>query len=87
MLTWASTRRRLCWQALCFGILRSAALVNVVSLLGVCAFLAWNGLPALSWEFLTEPPRKMMTAGGIWPCILGTTLLSVGALVISFPLG
>lgn len=87
MNTWASTRRRLGWQTLWFAVLRSAALINVATLLGVCVFLAWNGWPAISWEFLTQPPRKMMTEGGIWPCIMGTTLLSVGALAISFPLG
>ncbi|MEG2172732.1 MAG: phosphate ABC transporter permease PstA [Desulfovibrionaceae bacterium] len=87
MNTWASTRRRLHWQAACFALLRCAAFINVVGLLGVCFFLIWNGLPALSWEFLSEPPRKMMTAGGIWPCILGTILLCLGALALSFPLG
>lgn len=87
MMTWTSTARRVRWQNVCFGILRGAAFINVLTLLGVCAFLAWHGLPAISWEFLTESPRKMMTAGGIWPCIMGTALLSLGALAISFPLG
>jgi phosphate transport system permease protein len=50
-------------------------------------FLALRGLPAISWEFLTEPPRRMMTAGGIWPCIIGTFYLSVGAILVAFPLG
>ena len=70
-----------------FGVLRLAAAVNVLALVGVCAFLAWHGLPALSWEFVTDVPRRMMTEGGIWPCIVGTVLLSLGALCISFPLG
>lgn len=87
MHTWASTSRRLGWQSLFFGVLRAAALINVITLVGVCLFLAWNGLPAITWDFLTEPPRKMMTEGGIWPCIVGTALLSLGALAISFPLG
>ena len=42
---------------------------------------------AWSWEFLTEPPRRMMTAGGVWPCIVGTFLLAFGAMLIAFPLG
>ena len=57
------------------------------ALFSVCVFLVWNGLPAISWEFLSQPPAKAMTAGGIWPCIVGTTLLALGALFISFPLG
>ena len=34
-----------------------------------------NGLPQLSWSFLTEAPRDGMTAGGIFPAIFGTVLL------------
>ena len=54
-----------------FGLLRVAAGINILALVGVCVFLLWNGSPAISWEFLTEPPRRMMT----------------GAMLIAFPLG
>ncbi len=82
-----SSASRMGRERFMFGILRMAAVVNVSALVVVCVFLAVQGLPALSWEFLTEAPRKMMTEGGIWPCILGTFLLSLGSLLISFPLG
>ncbi len=82
-----SSSARMKRQSLMFGVLRLAAFINVSALIIVCAFLAIQGLPAISWEFLTEAPRKMMTEGGIWPCILGTFLLAVGALLIAFPLG
>jgi phosphate transport system permease protein len=74
-------------QALMFSFLRVAAAINILALFGICGFLLWNGLPAITWEFLTAPPRAAMTAGGIWPCIVGTTLLALGALSVSFPLG
>ena len=54
-----------------FGLLRVAAGINILALVGVCVFLLWNGSPAISWEFLTEPPRRMMTAGGVWPASWG----------------
>ncbi len=82
-----SSATRMGRERLMFGILRMAAVINVSALVVVCVFLAVQGLPALSWEFLIESPRKMMTEGGIWPCILGTFLLSLGSLCISFPLG
>ncbi len=82
-----SSDSRLARERVMFGVLRMAAFINVSALVVVCAFLAVQGLPAISWEFLTEAPRKMMTEGGIWPCILGTFLLSLGSLCISFPLG
>ncbi|MDR2744712.1 MAG: phosphate ABC transporter permease PstA [Desulfovibrio sp.] len=74
-------------QRVMFLVLRSAAAVNIAALASVCVFLVWNGLPAISWEFLTEPPRRSMTEGGILPCIAGTFFLSLGALGLSFPLG
>ncbi len=83
----ACSSSRLRRQSLMFGVLRGAAIINVSALVVVCVFLAVQGIPALSWEFLTESPRKMMTEGGIWPCILGTFLLAVGSLLIAFPLG
>lgn len=70
-----------------FWLLRLVAACNVLVLVAVCAFLLHNGLPALSWEFLSQPPRKMMTEGGILPCILGTAILSLGALLLAFPMG
>jgi phosphate transport system permease protein len=70
-----------------FMVLRLASVVNMLALGGVFCFLAWNGGSAISWEFLTEPPRKMMTEGGIWPCIVGTAVLAIGGMLLSFPLG
>lgn len=70
-----------------YGILRLCACINITALVVICVFLTLHGLSALSWEFLTEPPRSMMTAGGVWPCIVGTFYLSTGALAVAFPLG
>lgn len=56
----------------------------VVSLLGA---IAWRGWDVLSWDFLTLPPRKGMTAGGIFPAIAGTALVSLLTLVFALPLG
>ena len=74
-------------QCLMFGLLRLAAGINIAALVGVCLFLVWNGSGAISWGFLTEAPRKMMTEGGVWPCIVGTFLLAFGSMLLAFPLG
>ena len=83
----SSTASRMRRQWAMYGLLCLCAGINIAALVLVCGFLAIHGAPALSWEFLTEPPRRMMTAGGIWPCIVGTLYLSVGALLVAFPLG
>ena len=46
-----------------------------------------NGLQAISWEFLTQPPSNGMTEGGIMPAILGTILLTLGTAIAAIPLG
>ncbi len=78
---------RLRVQNVMFGLLHASAAINVLALSGVCLYLAVNGFSALSWEFLTDYPRKMMTEGGIMPCIIGTFLLAFGSMIIVFPIG
>lgn len=80
-------KRRRGAQAAMWSVFRFASLINAGALGLICIFLFVNGLPAISWEFLSQPPRDSMTAGGILPCILGTVILSVGSMVVSFPLG
>lgn len=62
----------------------SAALLLVVALLG---YIAANGGTRISWEFLSQTPREGMTAGGIFPAILGTFLLTLLTAASSVPLG
>lgn len=81
------TPRRRWAQFGVFGLFRLAALINGLALVIILVFLLVNGWRAISWEFLTEVPRDSMTKGGIFPCIVGTFLLSFGAMVIAFPWG
>jgi phosphate transport system permease protein len=64
------------------------SIVIVLGMLGlIIGFVIFKGAKVISWEFLTEMPRKAMTQGGIWPAILGTFLLALGAIVFAVPLG
>lgn len=46
-----------------------------------------KGLPVLSWDFLVQDPIRGMTAGGIFPTIVGTFWLVVISVLVSCPLG
>ena len=81
------TLRRKAWQGLFFSVFRGAAVVNGLALAIILGFLLVNGLPAITWEFLTEFPRESMTQGGILPCIVGTFLLALSSMVVALPLG
>ncbi|MFO7775769.1 MAG: phosphate ABC transporter permease PstA [Candidatus Hydrogenedentota bacterium] len=69
------------------GLMR-AITYFVVLVIGYIIFdIVWNGLPAISWEFLTERPRRSGAEGGIFPAIVGTFYLVVGTIVVALPLG
>jgi phosphate transport system permease protein len=74
-------------QRIFFLVLRLAALVITLALLGILAFLFYHGLHAISWDFLTLPPTDSMTKGGIMPAIVGTFYLTIGAILFALPLG
>ncbi len=74
-------------QMLAFTFLRLMTGINVAALVVFLLFIAVRGLGAVNWAFLTEMPRDSMTAGGILPTIVGTILLSLGAILVAFPLG
>jgi phosphate transport system permease protein len=60
--------------------------VVVAPIIGVIVLIIVEGAPALSWEFLTAPPRNGMTQGGIMPALLGTVVLTLGAALMTIPL-
>jgi phosphate transport system permease protein len=70
-----------------FNIFRIAAVINGMALVIIVFFLVINGYKAITWTFLTQPPMDSMTKGGILPCIVGTILLSIGAILVALPIG
>ena len=63
------------------------ALLVILPIFLVIVFIFINGLPTLSWTFLTQPPRNGMTEGGVMPAILGTVMLTLGTAVAAIPIG
>lgn len=50
-------------------------------------WLFMKGYPALSWDFVFQDPIDGMTAGGIFPTIVGTFWLVIISVLVSCPLG
>jgi len=80
------TRGRIA-QFLGFSFLSLCAAATVFALGAVILFVAVRGITVINWEFLTQPPRDGMTAGGVAPVIVGTLYLTLGAMLFAFPLG
>jgi len=69
---------------LALGGMTGLLILPVILIMGT---LIYKGAPIISFEFLFASPTNGMTAGGIFPALLGTVLLVVVALLASVPLG
>ncbi len=74
-------------QKIAFTILKLTAFVVVMILFTILGFISIKGVSVISWEFLTSFPKQAMSEGGILPAIVGTLLLTLGSIIIAFPLG
>jgi phosphate transport system permease protein len=70
-----------------FALLGLTALVVVVPILLVVGTIVVRGMGVMSWEFLSAMPRGGMKAGGIFPAIVGTLLLTLGTALVAIPVG
>ncbi len=74
-------------QNMGFSLLFLCIIATLFFLGTLIYFVVFRGIKVLSWEFLTQVPRKAMTSGGIAPAIVGTFYLTLGAILFSLPLG
>ena len=74
-------------QKVAFGIITVAAVSVLIPLVLVIGYILVQGIGAISWEFITAMPRGGMREGGIFPALIGTIWLTLGAGVTSIPLG
>jgi phosphate transport system permease protein len=74
-------------QKVAFGIITVAAVSVLIPLVFVIGYILVQGIGAMSWEFITAMPRGGMREGGIFPALIGTIWLTIGAAVTSIPLG
>ena len=56
----------------------------VILVMGTIVIGGWN---TLTWEFLTAAPAEGMTAGGIFPAIVGTVVLVLMMSIAGVPIG
>jgi len=74
-------------EKIAFSLLTLATIIVTGIVLVILAYIILNGYGAISIEFLTQMPNRMMTAGGIFPAIIGTIALIIGSMLVALPLG
>ncbi|MDI3540091.1 MAG: phosphate transport system permease protein [Methanolobus sp.] len=74
-------------EKIAFNLLRMAMGLVVLFVFIILYYIISNGYSVISLEFLTSMPAKRMTAGGIYPAIVGTIYLIIGSMAVALPLG
>lgn len=76
------------------GVFLCAALVSIAAVVLICLFLFVNGIPAMAkigvFDFLLGTkwaPNNEPASYGIWPMILGSIYITVGAVILGVPIG
>src|SRR3989339_1473697 len=74
-------------QKIAFSLLFLATLLIVVPVGLIVIVIIFKGFPAINWQFLSDVPRQGMRSGGIFPAIIGTLYLVIGAIIFALPIG
>ncbi|MDQ1279952.1 MAG: phosphate transport system permease protein [Thermoproteota archaeon] len=74
-------------QLVYFQIFRITTISIVLFLFYMLWTFVLNGLGVVNWTFLTDIPRNGMTAGGIFPAIIGTIYLTLMTIIFTVPVG
>lgn len=69
------------------GLTGSAVLLILAILLVLLSTIVIGGSRVISWEFISQPPREGMTAGGIFPAIFGMVFSMFLMLIAVVPVG
>lgn len=74
-------------QEMAVGMLKLIMGFVVLILFVIIGYILMKGIPALSWDFITQYPTNGGRTGGIMPAIVGTLELIAGTALIALPLG
>ena len=69
------------------NIIKAIGIISIMPVFLILGYIIYKGIPAISWNFLSEMPKDGMRAGGIFPAIIGTIWLTVGTILVSVPFG
>lgn len=74
-------------QRLAYGLITAATVLVLIPLIALIVYIVVKGIGAISPTFIFGYPADGMKAGGIWPAIVGTVLLTIGTAIFAIPIG
>jgi phosphate transport system permease protein len=69
------------------GLLGFSVVLILAILIVLVGNIAMHGMRQVTWEFISQPPRDGLMAGGIFPAIVGTAALVILMSIAAVPLG
>ena len=83
----ADTGRAKLWERIFVALCIGAVLLPALMLCSLLVHLLVDGLPRLSWDFLSAYPSRRAELAGILPAAVGTLYLMMLTAAIALPLG
>jgi len=80
-------QRRRAVNVLMTTLTAACALFAVGVLVLILGYIAWQGVSALSWQFLVDTPKPIGEGGGIGNAIVGSLLMLLLASAVGLPVG
>jgi phosphate transport system permease protein len=74
-------------EAIAFWTFRIISLGIAGVLFWILGYIIFHGIGVINWNFISQFPKDSMTAGGIYPAIIGTLCLVAGSMIFAFPIG
>lgn len=62
------------------------AAIIISVLVGMIGYIFYQGIPKITWQFLTSPPQTSKAGGGIGPQLFNSFYLLIITLIISVPI-
>lgn len=69
------------------SFIKTVGLLSILPVVLILGYIIFTGVPAISWDFLSQAPKDGMRGGGILPAIIGSLYLTLGTIVVSVPFG
>lgn len=79
--------RRKLVSSIMTSITAACAVFAIAVLMIILVYIAYRGVTAINWEFLTSAPKPVGEGGGIGNAIAGSAMMTLLASVIGLPIG
>lgn len=75
------------WDRVASGVIYTLVAAVILILVAILGYILFNGVPDISWHFLTSPAQSFSAGGGIRDQLFNSLYLLVLTIIVSLPIG